>query len=311
MSLQEALRESLCMRGYAVPRDLEEEARLAEQAKTFPIKRLPYAGEMSCLKFDRRTWRSSRRRVTKEMGDANLSYSDFLNGFHIKQRATAHEMRLRYTPLFASDDEKLKLVIAQQSYNYIRVSIQGISAFYGGESVPNGLVINRPALEKLANRATENWKKRIFNRNEMNRYSHVTSVEANGGYVAMRAAIAYRAWRLAKDSHTIAEEMGVDWRNVRIILYRLCEVARRLGLETFPRHHSCYKDLYKPFDFEDPNPYKVREYRGRQNHLAAHYVEGLSALIADGTITGFEALSFARHYSCIANSCIANSPVTV
>jgi len=37
---------------------------------------------------------------------------------------------------------------------------------------------------------------------------------------------------------------------VRQILNRLCKVARRLALETFPRHHSALRDrVFRPYDF--------------------------------------------------------------
>jgi hypothetical protein len=92
----------------------EDERRLVEEAKNFPVKRIPYRGERAALKFDRRTHAPRRRSLFKDLGDGNLSFSDFQNGFHIRSRATANEMRMLYTPEFSKDLEQLKLVIAQQ-----------------------------------------------------------------------------------------------------------------------------------------------------------------------------------------------------
>jgi len=60
-----------------------------------------------------------------------------------------------YTPEFSKNDEQLKLVVAQQAYDYIKASHAGPSRFYNSERVPNGFLLNREALEDLAKKATE------------------------------------------------------------------------------------------------------------------------------------------------------------
>src|SRR6266403_3088569 len=97
----------------------EEDARLADQAKKFPITKVPYRGERRDLKFDRRTHSPLRRSITSLLGDKQLSYSDILNGMHINVRATAHETRMLYTPEFSANDEQLKLALAQQTFMYV------------------------------------------------------------------------------------------------------------------------------------------------------------------------------------------------
>jgi hypothetical protein len=226
----------------------EEEARLAEQAKTFPVKKIPYFGERKCLKFDRKTHAVLRCSLSKTLAKGNLSYKDYLNGMHIATRATANEMRLFYTPIFANNDEQLKLALAQQTFSYICASWPGMKKFFGGGSrVPQELVENRELLEKLSIAALNRWRTRPDTSRE--RYQHIAISDAHGGYLALRASVAYKAWRLAKDSTTIGEEMGIAPQTVRQFLARLCEASRRLGLETFPRHHTCFHET-QPFDFD-------------------------------------------------------------
>jgi hypothetical protein len=228
----------------------EEEARLKEQAKTFPVKRLAYRGEHFSLKFDRRTrgaFKRKRMNTSSDLGAANLSYSDFESGMHITFHATASEMRLKFTPEFSKSDEELKLVIAQQGYSYALMNLREKKAFYGGKQrVPNGFVLNRESLETLVNQATTTIKNRDSEFQGKDR--HVIQCEKHGGYLALRTAIAYKSWRLYKDCTSIAEEMGLSPVGVRQILCRLCQTARRLELETFPRHHSCFHDMVRPLD---------------------------------------------------------------
>jgi len=254
----------------------EELARLAEQAKIFPVKRLPYRGERADLRFDRRTHNAWRERPIKALGDKELSWSDFQNGMHIKVRATANEMRLLYTPAFANNDEQLKLVVAQQAYSYIRSSLPGIKQFYGGERVPHGFIRNREALESLTAKALEARRRQV--NNTWQHYVHLTWADNHGGYLALRATIAYKAWREAKDSTTIANEMGLNPAGVRQILNRMCETGRRLGLETFPRHHSCFGQIPRPFDAEKPK--KVREYKAAKEEHPDEFIPSIVTLVA-------------------------------
>jgi hypothetical protein len=261
MNLEGAIRRAHYDRGYSLlPADAAEDARLAEQAKNFAVTKLPYAGERSDLRFDRRSHRPLRGTLSRKLGDAELSYSDFQNGLHIQSRATAYEMRLFYTPEFSKNDDQLKLVVAQQAFDYICASHAGTTRFYNSERVPNGFLLNREALEALANKATEARKAYKQTKQQINLYRHISWNQAHGGYLALRATIAYKAWRLAQDAHTIADSLGMNHAAVRQILNRLCCVARRLGLETFPPHHSAFKDrIHRPYDFgKEP---KVKLYK--------------------------------------------------
>lgn len=243
------------------PTSLEDEARLREQAKTFPITRLPYAGERACLKFDRRTHGPLRMRIVKAMGNKKLSWADYTNGMHIQVHATAHEMRMFYTPAFAADDKLLRVVLAQSTFTYICASWEGVRQFFGGsQRVPQELVENRELLEKLAAHASERWARNKVKHSSIAAYRHVELTKHFHGYLAFRAHVAYQAWRVAKDATTIAEEMGIPQSKclIRMMLCRLCWTARRLGLETFKPHHSCQHHVWK-LDY-DKKAREIRKY---------------------------------------------------
>jgi hypothetical protein len=235
---------------------LEEEKRLAEQAKNFPVKKIPYRGPSRALKFDRPNfYRRGKRSLGAEIGDAGLSFSDFAGMMHLTSRATANDMRLFYTPKFAMNDQQLRLVIAQQGYAFTIQHLPGTKAFFGGMRVPEGFVRNREWLERLVGMAFENHE---YLRKHHFHNQCVEQAERYGGYVALRALIAYRAWREAKDAATIADEFGMSWVGVRQILHRLCICALRLGLETFPPHHSnahqTVENPFKPFERNEEPP---------------------------------------------------------
>jgi hypothetical protein len=230
--------------------DAVEEARLKWEAEHFPIKKVPYAGERSELRFDQRrrsVWARTGSGQPNAIGKASLSFSDFQRGMHIVQYATTDEMRLKFTPEFAKDDDKLWLVIAQESWDYARYSLGGIKDFFGGtERVPNGFVLNREALENLCRKASDHLRQ--SENIKFNMYRHLTWVDAHGGYVRLRDKITRRAWREHKDAHTIANELGMTWTTVRQMLCRLCESARKLDLPTFERHHSCVNLFVRQYD---------------------------------------------------------------
>jgi hypothetical protein len=252
--------------------DAVEEARLAWEAAHFPVKRIPYAGERSFLKFDQRrrsVWHRTGSRQPGALARACLSFSDFQRGVHIEQHATTDEMRLKFTPEFSKDDGQLWLVIAQESWDYCRYSSSGLKEFYGDtERVPNGFVLNREALEALCRKATD--RLRASENITFNTYRHVEWLDAHGGYVRLRDEITRRAWREYKDAHTIANELGMTWAAVRQMLCRMCESARKLGLPTFERHHSCIHKFVREYDAPHVHPNQIP--RGRRRRKDGHFL---------------------------------------
>jgi hypothetical protein len=197
------------------------------------VTRLPYLGERKCLKFDNRVAQRFKRRraLGRELRDGDLSYSD-LARMHMQLRCTASELRLMYTPAFAANDEQVRLVLAQQCYSYACQCLQGMTP----GRVPDDLVNDREKLEALVKCAAEAQRK--FNNSSSEHDTHLDWMDRNGGYLKLRSTVQHRAWRLFQDCVTIAEELGLTPVGVRQILQRLVIAGRRLGLETFPPHHS-------------------------------------------------------------------------
>jgi hypothetical protein len=67
------------------------------------------------------------------------------------------------------------------------------------------------------------------------------AVKRLGSALTLTSVIAWRRYRLLEDSPTIAAAVCSKPIIVRQILFRLNEVARKLGLECFPRHASAGK----------------------------------------------------------------------
>jgi hypothetical protein len=200
------------------------------------VTRLPYKGERKYLKFDNRSFSrlstKPRGRFFQELRDGDLSYTDFQRGMHMEMRCTASDMRLRYTPAFAANDEQTRLVLAQQCYSYAAACLRGTP----NGRVPENLVDDREALEALVKRAVDAQRK--FDNQSDAHDVHLDWLDRNGGYLQLRATVQQRAWRLFQDCVTIARDLGLTPTGVRQILQRLVITGRRLGLETFQPSHS-------------------------------------------------------------------------
>jgi hypothetical protein len=197
------------------------------------VTRLPYAGERKYLKFDNRSYSRSRKRTLSSiLRSGELDYKDFTNGMHIQLRCTASELRLMYTPAFAANDEQARLVLAQQCYLYAAACLPGTPS----GRVPDELVNDREKLEALVKRAVQAQRK--FNNASSEHDTHLNWLDRNGGYLQLRSMVQHRAWRLFQDCVTIGGDLGITPVGVRQILQRLVITGRRLGLETFPPHHS-------------------------------------------------------------------------
>jgi hypothetical protein len=136
----------------------------------------------------------------------------------------------RWTPAFAASDEKLRRVLLHRAWLYLHGVTNG--------SAPD----DRQAINAAATRKALELSKVSFGscspRKRAENDAHISAVKRAGGYLALQSALAYRAWRLGQDSCAIAETLGMSPQAVRVNLQRLCEVARKLGYETFRRHYS-------------------------------------------------------------------------
>jgi hypothetical protein len=68
--------------------------------------------------------------------------------------------------------------------------------------------------------------------------THAENVKRIGSVMTLLTAIAWRRYRLFEDSPTIASALRIHAVSIRQTLFRLNEVARRLGFDTFERHAS-------------------------------------------------------------------------
>lgn len=218
----------------------EEEARLKEQAKNFPVTRLPYRGprRYSNVQFGR------RMKVVR--ADSGIAYNDF-ERMHVFRRGGNAE---QWVPEFANNDTDLQLVLAQSAWDYCHRG-----------RVPDEFVKNLGDLKQLVDAFFEKYasevrgqapRRRIesiegqtvvttlaCDEQYNNHRTHAILIKQAGGYLERDAAVAYQSWRLRRQSTTVGEELRLTPSLVRHILSGLCETARRLGFEaTSPRANS-------------------------------------------------------------------------
>jgi hypothetical protein len=136
-----------------------------------------------------------------------------------------------WTPAFAASDEKLRRVLLHKAWMYLHGSGRPASA------PDDWKTINAAATKKGMEIFTTSFAKCPAHKRRESA-AHIAALKRAGGYLELQAAISYRAWRRGQDSVAIAESLGMSPQSVRMTLHRICEVARKLGYETFPRHRS-------------------------------------------------------------------------
>jgi hypothetical protein len=190
---------------------------------------------MSNLHFDQ--YQFARRRspaVAAEYTQAGwssngIAFSDYDRMNTVNSSVPLRERR--WTPAFAASDEKLRRVLLQRAWFYLHSGRRLASA------PDDWKTINDAATKKALERFKTSFQNcPAHKRRESD--AHVAAVKQAGSYLALQSALAYHAWRLGKDSVAIGETLGMSPQSVRVNLQRLCNTARRLGYETFPRHFS-------------------------------------------------------------------------
>lgn len=139
---------------------------------------------------------------------------------HTVRRAARN---VRFIPDWANSDALLRLVIAQRIYRYANYRFDA--------RVPSDLVADLPSLRVLAN---AQFEKLVARNQTLEEKRHVEAVKHAGGYGALIAAVAYRAFRLCESSVDIARGLAISPVAVRQHIYRLRLAARDLGLEGSP-----------------------------------------------------------------------------
>jgi hypothetical protein len=189
---------------------------------------------MSNLHFDHHQFERRRQPVDAEFTQHGwtsngISYEDL--GRMESRRSSVPLRQRRWTPAFAASDDKLRRVLLHRAWMYLHGSGRPASA------PDDWKTINAAATKK----GMEIFTRRFTNcpaHKRCESAAHIAAVKRAGGYLELQAALAYRAWRLGQDSIGIAEACGMSPQSVRVNLQRICEVARKLGYETFSRHYS-------------------------------------------------------------------------
>lgn len=213
----------------------EEEARLKEQAKSFPVTRLPYKGPRRHSSVQFRKFRV----ITATNG---ITFDDF-GRMHVERRSDNAE---QWVPEFANSDKDLQLVLAQSAWDYAhpgrnqgRVPDDFVSNLGGLKEIVDSFFNKhagdvrgqapRRRIERIDDKMVESTLP--CDEQYSNQKTHVITVKNAGGYLERDAAVAYQSWRLRQNSTTVGEAMGLMPSHIRHILAGLCETARRLGFD--------------------------------------------------------------------------------
>lgn len=149
----------------------------------------------------------------------------------------------RWHPAFANNAAQLRKVLAFVVWQ----------SAHGRMAMPEGLENDLPRLKRLAKtRLDQRWHMALARDEKRKRWHHKTLSKRSkeiiarhvfteswaGGTLQILAAVAHLSWRCGYSSPDVAKQLYMAAPNVRIIRYRLCNAARRLGFETFAPHHS-------------------------------------------------------------------------
>lgn len=190
---------------------------------------------MSSLHFDPCQFAARRSRPTDAEYTQNgwtsngIAFSDYDRMNTVNSSVPMRQRQ--WTPAFAASDEKLRRVLLHRAWLYLHGSGRPASA------LDDCKTINAAATKKGMEIFTRTFTNCPAHK-RCESAAHLAAVKRAGGYLELQAALAYHAWRLGKDSVAIGETLGMSPQSVRVNLNRICEVARKLGYETFPRHYS-------------------------------------------------------------------------
>jgi len=185
------------------------------------VKKLPYIEPTSFDHFDPHQFWKRGLAVTRDSG---LAFSDY-GRMHTVSRSAARRVP---APPFAANDEQLANVIAHRCWQYCHNVAEMPRQF------------DKKELKRMTTLHLKKFKDQRRggegSEQDCRHQAHVLNAQRIG-YVQMQAAVAYRSWRLNQPSTEVAASLGITPWNVRIILWRLSTVARKLGYETVRRKH--------------------------------------------------------------------------
>jgi hypothetical protein len=157
------------------------------------------------------------RQFVKDSLAAGVSGNEFLEMHRINTPGRTR----RWIPAFYSNDAQLRAVLAKAVINY---------SFHGAP-VPENLSTDLANLQRLAMEQQVRVENSIRYWNAT--IEHLNAVRNVGSYVALLAAISYRAWRLGWHDRDIAASVGLTRRGVSEIIGRLVLYGKEMGFETY------------------------------------------------------------------------------
>ena len=178
---------------------------------------------MTSTSFDRHQFDHRPKQHSEDMLDASLTYDELHNSGSVFKTVGRSEI---YRPAFYTNDAQLRAVLARAVVSYA----------FRSKRVPDNLQTDLISLQRIAierqsrvEEAHQLWNATV---------EHVNAVRQAGSYIALLAAISYRAWRLGWHTEDIANEQGMTTGGVKRILIRLCEYATELGFQTYDRKQA-------------------------------------------------------------------------
>jgi hypothetical protein len=157
--------------------------------------------------------------------ESNIAYEDF-SRMHRESHAARHS---KWTPPFALNTSQLRQVLLVRCWRYMHnqtpvpaiLNWKELSRAATAHTLrPHAILPTSPAIQKQMHS------------------SHVRAVLCVGGYLQFQSALVWRAWRLGMSSVDVAESLGISPQCVRVNLQRLRDIARQLGFDVGPPHHS-------------------------------------------------------------------------
>ena len=198
--------------------------------------------------------------------------SEELDRTHRKQFKSRDE---KWIPAWALDDRKVRRVVYDATWNYAKQRADVVN-------VKPGMSLR--ALENLTKNNRKGWQD-VIERTASTKYlsnikEHLRTTER--GYSARLTTILYMAYRLRLKGPHIAEELEMDARSVRMVLYRMNNIARRLFEKEvqFKRHWSARGGVSKSKRYEREkrlirNSYSyLVEARAIYKEIASFYFSG-------------------------------------
>ena len=230
-------------------------AQVAAEAMSVAVQILPPGPENADLRFD------SCQFGSRKVRDDSIAHSDknFGHVFSRKRRVARAGV-----PAFALDDKKLRVVLAAFITSCFSTSLIPRAVKWAESATAAEL--NELAALKLRRNLLGSGAGRV-------EIQHLArAVEHCGGRLEYLARIAFLTWRCGWDSVDVAQETRASPQAVRMNLFKMTLVARRLGFETYQPQKSFVPRPQKAVIVE-PDPVRAAELVARARERMQQAVE--------------------------------------